>query len=372
MQDDRLTGNHRPNRSPASPKGAKLLFPLVFLPVLTACSGVQSALDPAGLEAEAVAQLFWVMVVGGGVIWLLVVGLVVFASRFQKTPLKEASAGRIILYGGAVFPVVVLTALLSYAVWLMPAMRPWFGGEGEGLRRIEITAEQFWWRVRYLDASGAVTRETANHVTLPVGERVLFLLKAKDVIHSFWIPSIGGKMDAIPGRVNELQLQATKTGTYRGVCAEFCGTAHTLMAFTVEVLEPAAFDAWLAAAPAAAAAPGSAPGETTTTVTAGSEPADVSADVADMHPGLRLFLRHGCSSCHAIAGTPAEGALGPNLTAFGTRPTVAAGTLPNTAENIRRFIQYPEGVKPGARMPDFAMLPQTEVEAIAQYLKGLQ
>lgn len=313
---------------------------------------MQSSLDPAGSEADAVARLFWVMVAGGGIIWLMVVGLVIYAGRLKKAPVKERTAGLLILFGGGIFPVVVLSALLAYAVWLMPAMRPWFGGEGENLRRIEVTAEQFWWRVRYLDSGGSVVRETANEVRLPVGERVLFLLKAKDVIHSFWIPSIGGKMDAIPGRTNELQLEATRPGSYRGVCAEFCGTAHALMAFSVEAMEPEAFEAWLgssrAAAPAATAVAGNA------------------------DPGLRLFLRHGCSACHAIEGTPADGALGPDLTAFGTRPTIAAGTLANTRDNLRRFIQYPDAIKPGIRMPGFAMLPQDEVVAIADYLKGLQ
>ncbi len=290
------------------------------------------------------------MVVGGGLIWLLVIGLVVFASRWQKTPVREATAGKLILFGGVVFPVVVLAILLTYAVWLMPAMRPWFGGDGEGLRRIEVTAEQFWWRVRYLDESGAVIRESANEVRMPVGERVLFRLKAKDVIHSFWIPAIGGKMDAIPGRTNELQLEATKAGSYRGVCAEFCGTSHALMAFTVEAVEPDAFEAWVASTPAAK---------------------DIAETPASQR-GLTLFLRHGCSACHSISGTEAAGRIGPDLTAFGLRPTVGAGTLPNTQDNLVRFIRYPDFVKPGVLMPSFAMLPQDDVVAIADYLKGLQ
>lgn len=351
MNDDRLTGDGWPNRSPISRSALRLLPILSLCLCLSACSGVQSALDPAGLEADAVATLFWVMVAGGGVIWLLVVGLVVYASHLKKKPVEDATAGKVILFGGTVFPVVVLTILLCYAVWLMPVMRPWFGAQGEGLRRIEVTAEQYWWRVRYLDASGAVLREEANEVRLPVGERVMFLLKAKDVIHSFWIPSIGGKMDAIPGRVNELQLQATKPGNYRGVCAEFCGTAHALMAFTVEALEPEAFETWLASDPAAGSA---------AAITAGGQ------------RGLDLFLQSGCAACHTIAGTPATGQLGPNLTAFGKRPTVAAGTLENTHENLARFIQYPDAIKPGVRMPAYGMLPQTDVAAIADYLKGLQ
>ncbi len=351
MQDDRLTGQSRPDRSPFLPYATRPFLFLSALCLLSSCAGVQSALDPAGAEADAVATLFWVMVAGGGLIWLLVVGLVIYASRLQKAPVAESTAGKVILFGGGIFPVVVLTALLSYAVWLMPAMRPWFGGEGEGLRRIEITAEQFWWRVRYLDSSGTVLRESANEVHMPVGERVLFLLKAKDVIHSFWIPSIGGKMDAIPGRTNELQLEATKPGSYRGACAEFCGTSHALMAFTVQAMEPAEFEDWLASDGTAQAS---------------------DAGSTDRDPGLSAFLRNGCSACHAINGTPADGKIGPNLSAFGTRPTIAAGTLPNTTANLIRFIQYPDAIKPGVRMPGFSMLPRDEVASIADYLKGLE
>jgi cytochrome c oxidase subunit II len=357
MCDDRLTGRRRPDRSPVRCRPSLgVVLPALVLPalVLSSCTGIQSALDPAGSEAEAVATLFWAMVAGGGVIWLIVVGAVIYASRLKKQPMSDIGASRVIFFGGVAFPVVVLAFLLAYAVWLMPAMRPWFGGEGEGLRRIEVTAEQYWWRVRYLDSTGGVIRETANEVHMPTGERVLFLLKAKDVIHSFWIPSIGGKMDAIPGRTNSLQLQATRPGTYRGVCAEFCGTAHALMAFSVEAMEPQAFEDWLAVRPADAPAAGIA------TVSTGQP------------HGLNLFLRHGCGSCHAIEGTPADGAIGPSLTAFGARPTVAAGTLPNTPENLARFIQYPDAIKPGVRMPGFAMLPQADVSAIALYLKGLE
>lgn len=352
MCDDRLTGMGRPNRSPVS---CRRMF-AVLLPglLLSSCTGIQSALDPAGSEAEAVATLFWAMVAGGGLIWLIVVAAVIYASRLKKKPMSEIGASRVIFFGGVAFPVVVLAFLLAYAVWLMPAMRPWFGGEGEGLRRIEVTAEQYWWRVRYLDSTGGVIRETANEVHMPTGERVLFVLKAKDVIHSFWIPSIGGKMDAIPGRTNTLQLEATRPGIYRGVCAEFCGTAHALMAFSVQAMEPQAFDAWLAARPSE------------------SPVAGVEAVSSGQPRGLNLFLRHGCGSCHAISGTPADGTIGPSLTAFGARPTVAAGTLPNTPENLARFIQYPDAIKPGVRMPGFAMLPEADVAAIALYLKGLE
>lgn len=346
MNEDRLA--EPANRSRGLIYLLRPLALMVPFSMLASCSGVQSALDPAGREADAVATLFWVMVAGGLFIWAGVMGALIYASHFKKQPVSERKAGGLIFFGGVAFPVVVLAGLIGYAVWLMPAMRPWFAGEGERLHRIEITAEQYWWRVRYLDSKGNVLRESANEVVMPVDERVLFLLKAKDVIHSFWIPSLGGKMDAIPGRVNSLQLEATKPGSYRGVCAEFCGTAHALMAFTVEVLEGEAFETWLQ-----------------------NNPQPVATNAA-LNDGFAAFLRNGCGACHAIDGTEARGTIGPNLSAFGKRPTIAAGTLPNMTDHLVRFIKNPDLIKPGVNMPSYGMLPQTEIEAIALYLKELE
>jgi cytochrome c oxidase subunit 2 len=355
MDDDRLTGNCRPNRSNVEPgcsKASANSLPIARLSTLSvlclsasSCSGVQSALDPAGREASDVATLFFTMLVGGAIIWAGVVALLFYASR-KRHVYSEKGAGKLILWGGVVFPVITLGALLSYAVWLMPNVRPWFQDEDHGMRRIEVTGEQFWWRVRYPEEGAEAAFETANEVKIPVGERVLFLLNSPDVIHSFWIPVLGGKMDMIPGRQNRLTLHAEKPGIYRGVCAEFCGTSHALMAFTVEAMEPDAYQAWLASRRSAS----------------GAQDAE----------GLALFLKHGCSACHAISGTQAQGTIGPNLTAYGSRGSVAAGSLENTQENIVRFIRQPDAVKPGVFMPHYSMLPEGEINRIAAYLKGLR
>ncbi|MGK6311694.1 cytochrome c oxidase subunit II [Neorhizobium sp. DT-125] len=335
-----------PGSAPGSHQRAIRTVPALLLcPLVASCSGIQSALDPAGREAADVATLFFVMLTGAAVIWAGVVAMLVYAARKRRAH-SEKGAGQFILWGGAVMPTVILTALLSYAVWLMPNVRPWFQGEDGGMRRIEVTGEQFWWRVRYLGEDGGVLFETANEVRIPVGERVVFSLTSPDVIHSFWIPVLGGKMDMIPGRENRLALTAEKPGTYRGVCAEFCGTSHALMAFTVLAMESQAFEDWMSARQNASGA-------------------------ADAE-GLALFLRHGCAACHAISGTEARGAIGPDLTAFGERGSVAAGTLPNEREHIARFIRYPGQVKPGALMPHFGMLPDTDIDRIAAYLKGLR
>lgn len=312
--------------------------------MLSSCSGNHSALDPSGKEAADVRDLAMAMFLGAAVIWAGVVILLIFAVR-KKNAFSEKAAGRLILWGGALFPTAVLLALLSYTVWLMPHIRPWFDLEKTVHRKVEVTGEQFWWRIRYLDADDKVLFETANEIRLPVGERVMFSLQSADVIHSFWIPSLGGKMDMIPGRVNRLSLLAEKPGLYRGVCAEFCGTSHGMMGLVVEAMEPTAFVEWISSRKNAS----------------GNQQAR----------GFTLFLNHGCAACHTIAGTPAKGVIGPNLTAFGSRNFIGAGSLPATTENIARFIREPAKFKPSVLMPHYAMLSSNETDQLASYLKGL-
>ncbi|WJH38056.1 cytochrome c oxidase subunit II (plasmid) [Aliirhizobium terrae] len=293
------------------------------------------------------AQLFFVMIFGGGIIWCAVVASLIYASR-KKHVHSEESAGRVILWGGAILPTIILCALLSYGMWLMPAIRPWVPAD-QPISRIEVTGEQFWWRVRYLDEAGATLFETANEVRIPVGEPAHFSLKATDVLHSFWVPSLGGKMDMIPGRTNGLTLTAEREGIYNGVCAEFCGESHALMAFRVKAVAPDAFEAWLSAR---------------SVKTRSIEP--------DQAKGLAVFLKNGCGACHTISGTAANGRIGPDLTAFGERATLAAGTLPHTAKDIARFVADPGKIKPGVKMPHFRMLPEDEIKKIAEFLKELR
>lgn len=324
--------------------GLPALLPICL--TVSGCAGIQSALDPAGTEAEAVARLFYVMLAGACVIWLAVLGIFYYASRAKKRAHSEEAAGRLILWGGAVFPVIGLTALLAYGLAMMPALRPWnVEASAEAPLRIEVIGEQFWWRVIY-HRPGEEPVVSANEVRLPVGERVAFTLKSADVVHSFWIPVLGGKMDMIPGRANTLSLQANREGIYRGPCAEFCGTSHALMAFAAVVMEPAAFDAWLEQE---------------------ARPSPATTD-----PGLEAFLANGCQSCHAIDGTEAAGTVGPDLSHVGSRQTIGAGILPNTEEAIARIIRWPDQVKPGIRMPSFHALPDEEIALIARYLKGLE
>jgi len=313
---------------------------------LASCSGIQSTLAPAGEEAGQVATLFWVMAIGAFAIWTFVVLLSLYASRWKQRVISEGCAGRLIFWGGVVFPVSVLTVLLAYALWLMPSLRP-FGSGDQADMRIEIVGNQFWWRVVYHKPDGGAVI-SANEVRLPVGERVEFELKSADMIHSFWIPVLGGKMDLIPGRTNRLSLRATKAGTYRGQCAEFCGTSHALMAFPVVAMEPATFAAWL------------------------DERSRTSAGVDDHENGRALFEREGCGRCHRVDGTGSQSDAGPDLSHVGSRLTIGAALLENETNALARFIAHPSSVKPGAKMPAYLDLSAEELESIATWLKGLQ
>jgi len=319
--------------------GLRLIAASACLLALAGCAGPQSALDPAGDGAERLAKLFWVMLIGSAVLWVAVIALAIYAAKVRPDRFGEAFGPALILWGGAVFPTVVVTALLVYGLWLMPDLR----GRGDGLR-IHVSGEQFWWRVRYRAANGAEA-ESANEIRLPVGQRVEFFLDAPDVIHSFWIPSLGGKLDMIPGRTNRLVLHPTKPGIYRGVCAEFCGASHALMAFSVVVTEVDEFNRWLA---------------------------DEARGAVQGGRGAELFLANGCGACHAVRGTEANGRIGPDLTHIGSRRTIGAGILDNTADNLVRFIRETEAIKPNSRMPSYNMLSHQDAAAIASYLGSLK
>lgn len=319
---------------------------LAALPFLASCSGIQSALDPAGEEASRVATLFWTMTLGSAAIWTFVVALSLYASRWKRDPVDRKTAGRLIFWAGAVFPVTVLTALLSYALWLMPSLRP-FADAGQAGLHIEVQGSQFWWRVVYhLPDGGSVV--SANEIRLPAGERVEFSLTSSDMIHSFWIPALGGKMDLVPGRVNRLSLKATRIGTYRGQCAEFCGTSHALMAFPVVVMDPPALNSWL---------------EARRLPSRGTD---------DAGPGRAVFLSQDCGDCHRVAGTQARGDAGPDLSHVGSRLTIGAGLVENDEQSLARFVAHSASLKPASRMPAYTDLSPEELAGLAAWLKGLQ
>jgi cytochrome c oxidase subunit 2 len=312
---------------------------------LSGCAGVQSALAPAGREADRIASLFWWMTGASFIVWIFVISLAVYYARRSRGEKNHRRDFRLIFGGGVVFPGVTLTILLIYGLGMIPST---VERAPEGSLQVAVTGEQWWWRVRYVRPDGEVV--LANEIRIPVGQPTQLRLDSDNVIHSFWVPSLAGKMDMIPGRVTWLTLRPSATGVFRGACAEYCGTSHALMAFYVEVMERDAFEQWLdhQARPA------------------------VPMTGSQATRGGELFLANGCGACHTVRGSPAAGVIGPDLTHVGGRLSVGAGILRNDPATLRDWLASTDHLKPGVHMPAFGMLPDADLSALAAYLHGLK
>lgn len=218
------------------------------------CTGVQSALNPHGERADALAVLFWIFTAVLGLVWLVTMAGLFFALTRRRDSRGEPAQAhpavkrpvRIAFAAMLTSTVIILSGL---AVLSFDGQRAVFGDGAGAAVTISVIGHQWWWQVRYEGNNGF---ETANEIRIPVGSAVDIKLTTGDVIHSFWIPSLAGKLDLIPGKSNELRIQADKPGVYRGQCAEFCGQQHAHMAIFVVALEPSEFERWRAkqAAPA--------------------------------------------------------------------------------------------------------------------------
>ena len=212
---------------------------------------------------------------------------------------------------------------------------------------VQVTASQWWWSLRYLNAKPSNIFTTANEIHIPVGQPVRFELASADVIHSFWIPQLAGKMDVIPGQTNVMWLQADQPGTYRGQCAAYCGRQHAHMALFIVADTPQDFAAWRDR-------------QLTETTAPATE---------ENRRGERIFQTH-CAACHTIRGMNPAGILGPDLSHLMTRSTIAAGLLANTPGNLAAWISNPESVKAGTRMPA-QILSEPDLAAVTSYLNTL-
>jgi cytochrome c oxidase subunit 2 len=343
---------------------------------LAACTGgtefVQTTFHPVseyGALQNAVFRntFWWTMAVLGLVILLVIIVVIRFRER-PGAPVPRQIHGNTrleilwTLIPGAI--VVVIGIPTVQAIFATQPRPP------EGALSIEIEGHQWWWEVTYPELG--IT--TANLFYLPVGRDIHFRLHSADVIHSFWLPRLGGKRDVNPlpraaegekTRYNHIVLRVDEPGTYSGQCAEFCGLSHALMTITAVAVPQAEFDAWVATMRHA-------PPDTAQAAAPPTDPV-----VAE---GKAIFLSRSCVACHAISNTTAQGKVGPDLTRFGLRPTVGAGARPNTLENVRAWIRNPRDLKAGALMPGAVLgasgfpptgLTDTEIAAVAAYLVSL-
>ena len=306
-------------------------------------------LAPQGPDARVIADMSWIMFAGATVILSVVMTLALYAIYRAPRKARPMSANALIIGGGVIFPVVTLTALLVYGVHAMAGLR---ASQAQAGVHAEVTGHQWWWEVRYRDSAGRVILTDANELHIPVGVPVTLSLRSEDVIHSFWVPTLAGKIDLIPGRTNRIVLHADRPGVYRGQCAEFCGAQHARMAFVVVARTAADHEAWLARLAAGAAPP-------STPLT---------------RQGLQAFRAANCVACHTVRGQDGAGtgAVGPDLTHVGARGALLAGTLPNSRDNLAAVIARSQQIKPGNRMPSHPGLDADTLDALAAYLESLK
>jgi cytochrome c oxidase subunit II len=299
--------------------------------------------DPAGPYAWPITTLGWVLLLMAGLV-LLVVLAALYVALLGKPHLRAKLGGtRIVWIGGIAFPAVVLTILLVYGLTLTRHLSE---PAPKDALRVRVTGEMWWWRIAYLDRQGRTILHDANELHIPVGRPVVLELESADVIHSFWVPRLSGKLDMVPGRRNPMVIQADKPGVYGGQCAEYCGGPHALMGFVVVAHPQARFDAVMRRRLIRNAA--------TTSPSAGG----------------RLFSSAGCAACHRIAGTQANGVAGPDLTFVGSRRTLGAGILPNNRGTMMGWIANSQAIKPHNRMPPYTVLSGQQVTELASYLEA--
>jgi cytochrome c oxidase subunit 2 len=323
-------------------------------------NSVQSVLDSAGPQAARIEWLWWGFTVVLTLIFVIVVGLLLWALSRRHRGIEQEPLERVHIPSGAteqrltrtvaagiLATVIILFGLLIASVGTGKAISN-LAGRKDGMT-IEVIGNQWWWYVRYLDDEPSRIVVTANEIHIPVGRPVQIRGTSNDVIHSFWVPNLHGKRDLIPSRVTDEWILADRPGRYRGQCAEFCGLQHAHMALWVVAESPAEFEAWRRRQ----LEPAIEPSNPTTRV------------------GRLVFEKYACVYCHAIRGTAAAGQVAPDLTHFASRFTLAAGTLPNNKGNLAGWILDPQSVKPGNHMATLPVKPE-ELQPLIEYLESLQ
>jgi cytochrome c oxidase subunit 2 len=315
--------------------------------MVMAMTTLSSAIDAAGRDAANIEHLWRIFVAVCTVVYLLVLGaasVALFRRRREGGSAGERSAKRAVTTASAITVLIMFGLLVASIVT---------GRSLAGISRpsvmIELTGHQWWWQVDYDHVEKNRRFATANEIYIPVGEPVRIKLRTSDVIHSFWVPALHGKRDLITGHDGEINLRADRAGTYRGQCAEFCGLQHAKMTLWVTALPAADFAKWAESQRSSARMP----------------------STPEERKGEEVFLNASCPICHNIAGTDASGRTAPDLTHFGSRRTIAAGSLPNNRANLADWITDPQHVKPGSFMPHSTM-ERAELDALITYLESLR
>ncbi|QDU49151.1 cytochrome c oxidase subunit II [Gimesia panareensis] len=320
-------------------------------------NSVIPVLDPASPQAEAINNLFLLVLLISAVIFAIVTGLILIAiskgRRRQTLPDQDFGSEKAEI-AWIVGPVVIVLWLIAISANLVITLNAIPDIDPDGKEHVDdveliVTGHQWWWEVEYPKA-GVIS---ANEIHLPASpqKKYRILVKSDDVIHCFWVPQLGRKIDAIPGRENYIWLQANQPGIYQGRCSEYCGAQHAWMNFKVIGETEEEYQNWL------------------TGQQQKPEPTKLISPLA--MAGREYFFKATCPRCHKIEGTSAQAMIGPDLTHFASRMEIGSGVLENSTENLTRWLKDPQAVKPGCKMPNFK-LSETNLKQLVAYLETLK
>jgi cytochrome c oxidase subunit II len=315
------------------------------LDTLAPTSDITRAFYNLFVEVTVLDSIVLIIVIGA-----LFLGMLVFSTRTGSSKQPSVRHSDIFLeFAWTVIPALILVAITIPTVTTIVRTQPYTWPKNT--LPIEVIAHQWWWEFHY----PTLGVETADELHIPTGQTIHFEMVSKDVIHSFFMPQVGGKRDVVPGQVNQITLIADVPGEYYGQCTEFCGDSHANMRFRVFVETPDQFKQWVAH-------------QLTPPVKPQSGPAAA---------GAKIFANAPCAICHTIRGVSGfskqytYGFRGPDLTHFGSRATMAGSIMDNTPQNVARWIRNPDEIKPGANMPTLG-LGGKEMNDLVAYLESLK
>lgn len=304
--------------------------------------------NPSSPEMEAMAGLtYYIIAISVVILAIIVVAVTYIIIRYRKgsqdssEPYQNFGDIRLEIVW-TLIPIAIVAVLFQLTCSTMKAVDPPIAGHEPD---VVVIGHQWWWEF-YYPKTGVLT---ANEMHIPVGERLLLRIESIDVIHDFWVPELGRKIDAVPGHTNHIWISAGEPGIYLGACAEFCGTQHANMRIRVIAETEEEFNEW----------------QKQELVVPKTPRSGIAAK------GAELFQTKACMNCHSIAGTPAAARIGPDLTHLNKRQTIGAGVLTNSPENLTKWLVNPQKYKQGSLMPNMK-LTDTEVNAIVAYLEALK
>jgi len=350
---------------------------LLVAALLAGCAGPQDYLETGGRAARELAGIGWPVLLALALV-TVVTWVVIFWVAYRRrgsfdehAPAQAGGGQRWILIGGVAIPVAVLSIMFIATLGTLSSFPMAHAAMSEP--DIRIIGHQWWFDVEYVPGGSicgddpaqlgrnpaslpegeraSLTVRSPSEVHIPVGVPVEIELVTRDVIHSFWVPKLHGKVDLIPGMKNRVRVQADRPGVYEGECAEFCGVQHAHMRLMVVAHSPDEYVKWLRHQ---------------------REDAASAVPTTQVQAGRRVFERGACVLCHTIRGTDAHGLVGPELTHVGLRQRIAGGTLPNTTANLEAWVTDAQSLKPGTQMPSLRQFSGTELRDLVAYLQSLR